>query len=70
MSKIKNMIQGAEDLAYMLLSEGEGSIVAEDNVFDFIWAHAGMEEDAKESSRDMAKTIVTEVDERYRSARG
>lgn len=71
MSNIKHMITEAKDIAYSTLSEGKGTIAAESDVFDMIWAHTGMEDDANESSRDMAKNIVAEVsvESRFRSRR-
>ena len=69
-SATKDMVERAEDLAYVMISTGEGMEIAKDNVFDYLWAHTGLEVDARESARSMAEKIVTETEARYRKSLG
>jgi hypothetical protein len=65
MSNIKNMIEGASDIAMDGILSRKADREVTDEVFDFIWASVGMEEDAKFHAIDMAASIVKDVRKEY-----
>jgi len=69
MSNIKNMIEGASDIAMDGILSRKTDREVTDEVFDFIWASVGMEEDAKFHAIDMAASIVKDVRKEYRQLR-